>query len=189
MPMWKRDKPASESPPASGDPAPLGPDFEDRVDAILGDVRQEADRILDDARRRAESATTDDEALAYRRRRLLELYDTLIARTEAVLARLDDVEYGHDSLGRMVRAVSQAADELTQEVRTAAADELTAEQDDERRQAIRMAAAGATRGEVEAQLRALSGQPEAPANVLDDVFGPSSAEDSRVPWAYEPRPE
>lgn len=173
---------------ASGRPDPLGPEFNDRVDAILGDVRQEADRILEDARRRAASATTDDEALAYRRRRLLELYETLIARTEVVLARLDEVEFGRDSLGRMLRAVSQAADELTDEVRTASSPALTVEGGGERQQAIRMAAAGATRGEVEAQLRSLSGQPDAPVNVLDDVFGPASADDSRVPWAY-PRPE
>ena len=170
-------------------PAPLGPEFNDRIDAILGDVRQEADRILDDARRRAESATTDDEALVHRRRRLLELYETLIARTEVVLARLDDVEFGRDSLARMLRAVSQAADELTDEVRTAAAPVLTAAGNGERRQAIRMAAAGATRGEVEARLRSLSGGPGAPAAVLDEVFGPSSADDSRVPWARDPRPE
>jgi hypothetical protein len=122
--MWRRRKsdrgaaPGGAAPAApEHDLAPLGPEFTNRIDAILGDVREEADRILDDARRKAEGTTTDiDEALAYRRRRLLELYETLIARAELVIARLDDVELGRESLGRMMRAVSQAADELSGEL-------------------------------------------------------------------------
>ncbi len=116
MSMWRRRKTEPETPEAT-ELAPLGPEFTTRIDAILDDVREEADRILDEARRKAEGTTVDiDEALDYRRRRLLELYETLIARVELVLARLDDVELGRESLGRMLRAVSQAADELSLEL-------------------------------------------------------------------------
>ena len=177
MSMWRRKK------DAEGAPA-LGPEFDTRIDAILDDVREEADRILAEARRKAAGATTEiDEALAYRRLRLLELYETLIARAELVLARLDDVELGRESLGRMLRAVSQAADELSHEVAAGSAPDGPAARDEDRQRAIEMAAAGATRGEVEAQLRELSGQPDDPAAILDQVFGPASARDSRVPWA------
>ena len=48
-----------------------------------------------------------------------------------------------------------------------------------------MAAAGNTRGQVEAQLRDFLGVPE-PAQLLDQVFGAGSAADSRVPWAIAP---
>jgi hypothetical protein len=115
-----RTEPAPAEPAvaaAGGDFADLGPEFTARIDAILDDVRVEADRILDEARRKAAGGAADiDEQLAYRRLRLLELYETLIARAELVLGRLDDVEFGRESLGRMLRAVSQAADELTLEV-------------------------------------------------------------------------
>jgi cell division septum initiation protein DivIVA len=188
--MWKRDRELQGPAPPPDGPEPLGPEFEHRMESILGDVRQEADRILDDARRRAENATSDlDEALTSRRRRLLELYESLIARTEVVLARLDEVEFGRDNLGRMLRAVSQAADELTQEVAGAREHAGGEDLSEDRQQAIRMAAAGATRGEVEAQLHALSGQSGDPAGLLDEVFGPETEADARVPWAYDPRPE
>jgi hypothetical protein len=48
--------------------------------------------------------------------------------------------------------------------------------------AIQMAAAGSTRGEVEAHLRDSLGLAH-PGTVLDDVFGAGSAGDARVPWA------
>ncbi len=97
--------------------AALGPEVNARIDAILEDVRGEADRILDEARRKAAAAPADvEEALAYRRLQLLELYETLITRAERLLEKLDDVELGRDSLARMLRAVSQAADELSHEV-------------------------------------------------------------------------
>jgi cell division septum initiation protein DivIVA len=145
--MWRRLRKAEPE-----DPTSLGPEFDNRVDAILDDVRAEADRILDEARRKAEGTTSDiDEALAYRRKRLLELYETLIARAEMVLARLDDVEHGRDSLGRMIRALSQAADELSRDVE---AGEPAPEPG--------MATAAATRAEVDKQLRELSAQPGEP---------------------------
>ncbi|HYU60703.1 MAG TPA: hypothetical protein VEK39_08080 [Solirubrobacterales bacterium] len=48
--------------------------------------------------------------------------------------------------------------------------------------AIQMAAAGSTRGEVEAQVRDSLGVPD-PGEILDEVFGRGSPDDARVPWA------
>jgi hypothetical protein len=48
--------------------------------------------------------------------------------------------------------------------------------------AIQMATAGSTRRQVGERLDRVIG-PEDTRRVLDDVFGPGSAEDSRVPWS------
>ena len=109
MPMWRRKKAE----------AATDPELATRFDAILDDVREEADRILAEARRKAETSADVDKAIDHRRLRLLELYETLIARAELVLARLDDAEAGHESLERMTRALTQAAEELTLEVTAA----------------------------------------------------------------------
>ena len=53
--------------------------------------------------------------------------------------------------------------------------------------AIQMAAAGATRSEVESQLRYSLGV-ENPSSTLDDVFGPGSSPEDTVSWA-RPNPE
>jgi hypothetical protein len=47
-----------------------------------------------------------------------------------------------------------------------------------------MAASGKTRYEVEAHLRDSLGV-AAPGQILDEVFGPGTAGDARVPWAAE----
>src|SRR5687767_12795093 len=169
MSMWRRRK------AEAADPAPLGPEFETRIDAILDDVREEADRILAEARRKAETTTSDvDEALDYRRVRLLELYEQLIARAELVMARLDDAEMGRESLDRMVRSLTQAADELTLEVTAAVPPARPGEPTEGRERAIQMAAAGSTRSQVEAHLREFSDLGD-PTPLLDQVFGPATA--------------
>jgi hypothetical protein len=57
--------------------------------------------------------------------------------------------------------------------------------DDAHRVAIQMAAGGSTRGEVEAHLA----QAPAPTrvSVLDEIFGPGSPAETRVPWATPPQ--
>ena len=57
--------------------------------------------------------------------------------------------------------------------------------DDAHRIAIQMAAAGSTRGEVEAHLA----HAPAPArtSVLDEIFGPGTPAETRVPWAPPPQ--
>jgi hypothetical protein len=102
---------------AADDFAAMGPAFTARIDAILDDVRGEADRILDEARRKAAAGAADvDELLVDRRVRLLELSEKLIARGELLLARLEDAELARESLGRTLRALTQAADEIATEV-------------------------------------------------------------------------
>jgi hypothetical protein len=54
-----------------------------------------------------------------------------------------------------------------------------------RQAAIHMAAAGSTRGQVEAQLRDFLAVSD-PAALLDQVFGAGSAAEARVPWAIAP---
>lgn len=53
-----------------------------------------------------------------------------------------------------------------------------------RAMALQMAMAGRTRGEVEADLRH-GLRLEDPRAVLDDVFGPGTAQDQRIPWAEQ----
>jgi len=57
--------------------------------------------------------------------------------------------------------------------------------DDVHRIAIQMAAAGSTRGEVEAHLA--NAPASARASVLDEIYGIGSPADSRVPWATPPQ--
>jgi hypothetical protein len=175
MTMWKRKKAD----------AMTDPELATRFDAILGDVREEADRILAEARRKAEITADVDKAIDHRRLRLLELYETLIARAELVLARLDDAEAGRESLERMTRALTQAAEELTLEVTAAVEPDRSDLVTEGRERAIQMAAAGSTRNQVEAHLREFSelGNPD---RLLDEVFGPASDGDTRVPWSVGP---
>ncbi|MGI8460437.1 MAG: hypothetical protein ACR2OC_02200 [Solirubrobacterales bacterium] len=58
------------------------------------------------------------------------------------------------------------------------------ELDGAHRIAIQMAAAGSTRGEVEAHL--VHAPEPARASVLDEIFGPGSPAETRVPWATPP---
>ena len=51
-----------------------------------------------------------------------------------------------------------------------------------RHAAIRMAAAGTTRGEVAIHLRD-SLRLANPSSLLDEIFGPGTTGDARVPWA------
>ena len=57
--------------------------------------------------------------------------------------------------------------------------------DDAHRIAIQMAAGGSTRGEVEAHLA--HAPAPARASVLDEIFGPGSPAETRVPWATPPQ--
>ena len=159
-----------------------GPELSSHLDAILDDVRAEADRILEGARRKAAVTADYDEAIDQRRLRLLELYDRLIARAELVLARMEDVEAGRESLERMVRSLGHAADELTLEVTAAAESTPGSEVTEGRERAIQMAAAGATRSQVESHLREFT-ELGNPHRLLDEVFGPASGDETRVPWS------
>ena len=91
-----------------------------RVAAILDAVEREAQKQREEARAEAaaylERATrTADELVADRKRRISELSDELVRKTEAVVSRLDDaapVQQGFESL---VRALGYAAQRLSDE--------------------------------------------------------------------------
>ena len=91
-----------------------------RVAAILDAVEREAQKQREEARAEAaaylERATrTADELVADRKRRISELSDELVRKTEAVVSRLDDaapVQQGFESL---VRALGDAAQRLSDE--------------------------------------------------------------------------
>lgn len=237
---------------SSGDFAALAPDLTKRIETILGAVQREADKMLDQAREEAQrqvefSRRQADGLVADRQRRLAELSDRLIVKTEAVVANLDETEAIRASFGRLLAALAKAADHLTEELAAAgpplapsaplspepppvdalssfdsipaatapssppppttppvasfpAPDGLftsTAAPEappppappgpsgDWRQAAIQMAAAGSTRGQVEAHLRGFL-QVSDPTAILDQVFGAGTGAEARVPWAIAP---
>ncbi len=114
----------SEPTPAGGDFAALAPDLTRRIGTILDAVQREADKMLDEARGEAQrhvevGKRQADGLLADRQRRIAALSDTLIERTEAVVAQLEETALVRDSFGRLLRALSAAADEVTTEVQAA----------------------------------------------------------------------
>jgi hypothetical protein len=170
-----------------------------RIDAILDAVKEQADRMLDEARKEARRVAdygAGDPAglLAERQRRIAELSDTLIDRAESVVSQLEETELVRRSFGRLLRALSEAADTVAVEVAAAAqqppspptpppvAGQAPAEA---RQTAIQMAAVGSTRAQVETQLRDVF-QIDDPVAILDQVFGAGTAGDTRVPWAIAP---
>jgi hypothetical protein len=189
-----------DAPPAGGDFAALAPDLTRRIEVILEAVQREADKMLDEARgearRRVDTGRRQaDGLLADRRRRIAELSDTLIERTESVVAQLEETQLVRDSFGRLLQALAESADRLTEEVVAAPepqsgppppppADRPWIEA---RQAAIRMAAAGNTRAQVETHLRGVLSVPDSTA-LLDQVFGAATAGEARVPWAMAPTP-
>ena len=96
-----------------------------RVGAILDAVEREAQRLRDDARAEATAYLENAQRLAddlveERRRRIAAVSDELLAKSEAVVARLDDaapVRHGFESL---VRALGDAAERLAHDTGGAA---------------------------------------------------------------------
>lgn len=105
--------------------APAPADLARRVGTILGEVeaeaarirfetRAEADRLLAEARREA------DALVAERRRRIAELSDEIVARSEAVAARLEDAAPIRRSFDNLVGALGDAAERLAGEIESEA---------------------------------------------------------------------
>ncbi len=108
----------SAAPISSGSVA--APEISRRVGSILDAVEREATRLreearveaagyLDNARRRA------DGLVAERQRRISELSDELVAKSEAVIARLDDAAPVRQGFENLVRALGDAAERLARE--------------------------------------------------------------------------
>lgn len=122
--------PPQEAAPASAPSTPEGvaaPEISRRVGSILDAVEREAARLreearteagvyLDNARRRA------DGLVAERQRRIGELSDELIAKSEAVIARLDDAAPVRQGFENLVRALGDAAERLANEAEGGAGD-------------------------------------------------------------------
>lgn len=113
-------QPQESAPEAAGAQSVMAPVISRRVGAILdavereaGQLRQqarnEADLYFDHAKRRADGLVEE------RRRRIAELSDELIAKSEAVVARLDDAAPVRAGFENLVRALGDAAERLAQE--------------------------------------------------------------------------
>jgi ElaB/YqjD/DUF883 family membrane-anchored ribosome-binding protein len=87
----------------------MAPEISRRVGSILDAVEREAARLREESRaeaaRYAESARRHvDDLVAERQRRIAELSDELIAKSEAVVARLDDAAPVRQGFENLVRA-------------------------------------------------------------------------------------
>src|SRR5947208_2327480 len=149
------------------------------AEAAAGAVRHEAEQQVasrrraaeEEARRIVEDAKRDAEAMLEERvRRIGELSDTIIDRSEGLLSRLDRAEEGRRETQSLLARPGQPT---------------RAEQDDQllgaRLVALQMAVAGGNRGEVEAHLVRAFDLPN-PQSILDDVFGRGTDASKRVVW-------
>lgn len=240
-----------------------------RVGSILDAVEAEAQRLREDARSEAadylaQARQRADELVAERQRRIAEISDDLIAKSEAVVSRLEDAAPVRQGFENLVRALGDAAERLAYETGPGAGETGPSayadvppgappppaqpvpgplepaldhpppfedppadpgapaagfppqphparapsrpgwqnqgpppaadpagsgawqDLDDARMEAIQMASTGGTRGAVREHLHRGLGAPEAGA-ILDEIFGPGSGEDARVPWTAGPR--
>jgi hypothetical protein len=104
----------------------LASEISHRVGAILDAVEREATRLRDEAR--ADAALYFDDArrradalVAERRQRIAELSDELVAKSEAVVSRLDDAGPVRTGFENLVHALGDAAERLAEEADPAAA--------------------------------------------------------------------
>lgn len=119
--------PQGNGPGSTGSASAIAPEIVSTVGSILDAVEREANRLRDEAQAEAaqylaQSRLRADELVEERRRRIAELSDELIAKSEAVMRRLDDaapVRHGFDNL---VRALAGAAQRLATEREQAAGD-------------------------------------------------------------------
>jgi hypothetical protein len=181
---------------SAGSPSAMADELAPRIAQILEAVDREADRILADVRDRAAhelevARHQADGLVAERQRRIAELSDGLLERAETILERLAEAEAIRASFERLARALADAADRLGDQIRSGSPPTAGAEREPNlegrrveraRHAAIRMAAAGTTKAEVAAHLRDWL-QVADPDSVVDDIFGPGSGDQSRVPWA------
>ena len=114
--MTEEETPPGQPGPTAGPDRPMAamaPEISRRVGSILDAVEREASRLRDEAQ--AEAARYGENArrhadglVAERQRRISELSDELIAKSEAVVARLDDaapVRQGFENLVRQLASV------------------------------------------------------------------------------------
>lgn len=115
--------PQTQDPPATDESASapaLASEISRRVGAILDAVEREAARLREEARADAARYLEDariqaDTLVAERRQRIAALSDELVAKSEAVVSRLDDAEPVRDGFENLVRALGDAAERLAHE--------------------------------------------------------------------------
>ena len=128
--MTEEETPPRQPGAAAGPDRPLAamaPEISRRVGSILDAVEREASRLRDEAQ--AEAARYGENArrhadglVAERQRRISELSDELIAKSEAVVARLDDAAPVRQGFENLVRALGDAAERLSHESEAARGD-------------------------------------------------------------------
>lgn len=103
------------------------PEISRRVGSILDAVEREAARLREEARVEADGYLENarrhaDGLVAERQRRIGELSDELVAKSEAVIARLDDAAPVRQGFENLVRALGDAAERLAHEAESTAVD-------------------------------------------------------------------
>ena len=106
---------------SGGEMAGMAPDLARRMSSMLDAVEREADRLMEEARVQAEQQVElarrqADGLVAERQRRISELSDELIERTESLLERLDETAPIRDSFNHLLQSLSHAADRLAFEI-------------------------------------------------------------------------
>lgn len=115
---------------SSGSTDPEGgfaPEISRRVGSILDAVEREAARLREEAREDAaryleHAKRRADGLVAERQRRISELSDELMSKSEAVVARLDDAAPVRQGFENLVRALGDAAERLSRETEISSAD-------------------------------------------------------------------
>lgn len=121
MPMSEPDQTAPQPTATAAEPAGFSAaDISRHVSSILDAVEREAARLREEARAEAAGYLADarrraDDLVAERQRRIAELSDELIAKSDAVIARLDDAVPVRQGFENLVRALGDAAERLARE--------------------------------------------------------------------------
>lgn len=108
-------------PPPIVDYQGMAPEVSRRVGSILDAVEEEAARLREEARAQADLCLDQarrraDELVAERQRRIAELSDELVFKSEAVVARLDDAAPVRQGFENLVRALAAAAERLSRQI-------------------------------------------------------------------------